>query len=189
MSASFTPNSTLRSPVLRNALKAYVVPPFLKNYNIVALRALWDKERMPVIWKKRREMEIILLANDNIVAFFSCITALQEKSTGKRKHALEEESRKRKYIPNNESDVEESESEEDEESVANVGEKVNYPGVSFWIVCNWPEYGIEKIELELTKQFLEAGLNIRKCRAVRSRGSFILIYIFIFLGYVSLMIY
>ena len=51
-----------------------------------------------------------------------------------------------------------------QESIANDGENINYPGISFWIVCNWPEYGIEKIELELTKQFLEPGLNIRKCK-------------------------
>ena len=131
-------------------------------------------------------MEIITLANDNIVAFFPSITALQEKNTEKRKNVLDEGSRKGKYTSNKESDGEES--EEDEESVANEEEKINYPGVSFWIVGNWLKYGIEKVEPELTKEFLEAGLNIRKCKAVRR--SFILIYIFIFMCYVTpLMIY
>ena len=79
---------------------------------------------------------------------------------------MDEGSRKRKCTSNKKSDGEESENEEDEESVTNEGEKINYPGLSFWIVCNRPEYGIEKIKLELTKQFLEARLNIRKCKAV-----------------------
>ena len=80
MSASFTPNSTLRSPVLRNALKAYVVLPFLRNYTIVAICALWDNKRMPVFtfWNKRREMKIILLANDNIVAFYPTLVTIAE---------------------------------------------------------------------------------------------------------------
>ena len=103
------------------------------NYSIVAIRALWDNERMPVftIWKKRREMEIILLAND-IVAIFVYNT-LQEKKAciGRRKQ-------ENKIYIKHESDEEESES----------------------------EYWIEKIELALTKQFLDAGLNIRKCKAV-----------------------
>ena len=154
MSTYYKPQNTLRSQVMKNALKAFIVPAFLRKYNIVALRALWSVDRLSensTIWKKRRELEVLLLSNDNIVAFFSCITALQEKKL-KKNHVAAEDSG---------TDAEEDNS---------VGEVINFPGISFWIVCEWPECSLQKIETMISKQFLESGLNLLQCKAIRSRG-------------------
>ena len=156
MASNFVPQTTLRCQPLRTALKAYIVPPFARTYNVIAIRALWSMDRLPSsesIWQKRRELEVILLSNDNIVAFFSCITALVERRKRKKR-------RYENYQSDDEDDIIDDEDEE----------KVNLPGLSFWIACDWPEYGLQKMEIEISKQLQAAGLNIERCKAIRSRG-------------------
>ena len=155
MAVNYKPEDTLRCKPLREGLKRYIVPQVVAKYNIVSLRAVWTLERLAVdasIWEKRRELEVILLAQDEIVAFFSCITALSQRKPPKK--------RKRKE----ENDSSEESEEEDNES------KIPLPGLSFWIVCDWPEYGIKKLEGTISKLFQEAGLNIERCKAITSRG-------------------
>ena len=158
MSKEFKPQPTLRSTVLKNALKAYVVPPFSQKYQVVAVRCLWSYERSPDcdstnIWSKRRELEFLLANNDKIVAFFSSITALQKKQLPK-KRCIE--------------DSDESEEKEEEEV-----RESNLPGLAFWVVFDWPTHAVQGFEERLAKQFMSAGLNLLSCKAIRGRGIFL----------------
>ena len=80
-------SNELKSKVLKRSLSAYIVPPFVNKYNVVAVRALWrekrDKEKS--IWAKRRQLECILNEQKEVVSFFSCITGLYKKAQKKRK--------------------------------------------------------------------------------------------------------
>ena len=61
-----TTRRQLTSVVLRQALKAFVVPSVVKSYNIVAIRAVWhtnDDDRQLThmqICPKRTQLELIL---------------------------------------------------------------------------------------------------------------------------------
>lgn len=46
------------------------------------------------------------------------------------------------------------------------------PGVSFWVIFDWPEYGLTAFESHITKMFLSSGLSILSCKAVKGRGKF-----------------
>ena len=112
----------LRSRLIRNSLKSLVVSPLIKKLQVCAVRAICignlSKEN---IWLQRRKMEKVLEDNEHIVCFFSCITAMMEK-----KNTI---ARMRRNDSGS--------SEEDGEESIN-----NNCGISFWIVFNWPEYGI-----------------------------------------------
>ena len=69
------PRHQLRNKVFKKALKGYIVPAFVKNYEAICVRVLL-KNQEDNIWKKRRELEMILEEDEYIVALFSCITAL-----------------------------------------------------------------------------------------------------------------
>ena len=72
-------------------MKAYIVPPFCKSYQICAVRAFWQKRDS--IWGKRRQLEEILNDDERVVAFFSCITAKQQDQRGKKRKRNEESPR------------------------------------------------------------------------------------------------
>jgi len=67
------------------------------------------------------------LDNDQVVAYFSCITALENI-----KHQ-----KKRKYREDDEA----SEGENNESSEEN---RVLLPGFSFWIVVDWPDHSLQQ---------------------------------------------
>ena len=51
------------------------------------------------------------------------------------------------------------------------GEEVKeVPGVSFWVMFDWPEHGLTAFENHLTKMFLSSGLSLLSCKAVKGRG-------------------
>ena len=87
---------TLRSDTLKCALRNYFVIPVVKQYNIIAIRCLWDceqEDRLKAelnIWAKRKELYEVLNKLDHIVAYFSCLTALTAKKTRQRKRKLVE---------------------------------------------------------------------------------------------------
>jgi hypothetical protein len=66
--------NTLKDSGLKRALKAYIVPPLIKKYQVVSIRALFNSK---TLWGKRIQLENILKDNDKIVAFFSSVTATQ----------------------------------------------------------------------------------------------------------------
>ena len=70
----------LRSSLIRNSLKSFVVSALIRKFEVSAVRAICagtlSKEN---IWLQRRKMEKLLEDNEHIVCFFSCITAMVEK--------------------------------------------------------------------------------------------------------------
>ena len=70
----------LRSSLIRNSLKSFVVSPLIRKFQRCAVRAICigtlSKENK---WFQRRKMEKLLEDNEHIVCFFSCITAMVEK--------------------------------------------------------------------------------------------------------------
>ena len=100
----------------------------------------------------------VLEDNEHIVCFFSCITAMVEKKNTKARRKI--------------NDL--GSSEEDGEESIN-----NDCGISFWIVFNWPEYGISSFAEDIFREFLTAEFDLISCRAIRSRGKLTILYLFI----------
>jgi len=50
------------------------------------------------------------------------------------------------------------------------------PGISFWVIFDWPEYGIKAYENHLRKLMINTNMNVFACRAIhgRSKLTFIL---------------
>ena len=55
----------------------------------------------------------------------------------------------------------------------------NNCGISFWIVFNWPEYGISSFAENISREFLTAEFDLISCKAIRSRGKLTILYLFI----------
>ena len=51
-----------------------------------------------------------------------------------------------------------------------VAEQTFYPGISLWIVFNWPESGLAAFEEYISKEILAADLDLRSCKAIQGRG-------------------
>ena len=151
----FNPQRQLRSKVIKNALKAFVVGTLTKKYQVCAVRSLCisgtGKEK---IWLTRRMLENLLEQNPYVVCFFSCITALKDKK---------KKSKDKKFNK----DDNETDSEADDE---NHSDEVFCPGIAFWIVFDWPESGLAAFEEYISKEILSAVLDIHSCKAIRSRG-------------------
>ena len=152
----FKPQCQLRSSVIKNALKAYVVGPFASKYQVCAVRSLCvngvSKEK---IWITRRLVESLLEENPYVVCFFSCITALSEGNCRKKNQ------RSNKVSSNSEDET--------------VAEQKFCPGISLWIVFNWPESGLAAFEEYISKEILAAGLDLRSCKAIQRCGKITLL--------------
>ena len=150
----------LHSNLIRNSLKSFVVSPLIKKFQVCAVRAICignlSKEN---IWLQRRKMEKVLEDNEHIACFFSCITAMVEKKNTKARRRMRDDS---------------GSSEEDAEESVN-----NNCGISFWIVFNWPEYGISSFAEHISREFLTAEFDLISCKAIRSRGKLTILYLFI----------
>ena len=83
MSRNYKPQNILRSQVMKNALKAFIVPAFLRKYNIVGVKSIVEcrpaVSENTTIWKKRRELEVLFITNDQIVAFLLHNCSSREK--------------------------------------------------------------------------------------------------------------
>ena len=147
----FKSQRQLRSNVIKNALKAYVVGPLTLKYQVCAVRSLCvDGVSKEKIWITRRLLESFLEENPYVVCFSSCIIALSEGKHGR----------------NNRRSNNDSSNSEDE----TVAEEIFCPGISLWIVFNWPESGLSAFEEYISKEILAAGLDLRSCKAIRGRG-------------------
>ena len=54
--SQFKGRNSLRSNMLKRALKSYIIPPVLKKYQVISLSALWDDDQPEEnrIWLKRK---------------------------------------------------------------------------------------------------------------------------------------
>ena len=50
------------------------------------------------------------------------------------------------------------------------GENKELPGISFYVIFDWPECGIGFYESYLSKMVMETGLDIYNCKALRGRS-------------------
>ena len=152
----FKPQCQLRSSVIKNALKAYVVGPLTLKYQVCAVRSLSvngvSREEK---WITRRLLKTLLEENPFVVCFFSCITALSEEKHGKKNRLSNKD----------------SSNSEDE----NVAEQIICPGISLWVVFNWPDSGLAAFEEYISKGILAVGLDLKSCKAIQGRGKMPLI--------------
>ena len=58
----------------------------------------------------------------------------------------------------------------------------NNCGISFWIVFNWPEYGISSFAEHISREFLTTGFDLISYKATRSRRRLTILYLFIVKG-------
>ena len=50
------------------------------------------------------------------------------------------------------------------------GDSEEVPGLAFWVIFDWPEYGLNAFENYLSKLILKTGLDLLSCKAVRGRS-------------------
>ena len=43
-------------------------------------------------------------------------------------------------------------------------------GLAFWIVVDWPDYGILSIRTDLMKKVFDLNMDLKSCKAIRPRG-------------------
>ena len=82
--ATAPPKRQLTSTVLKQTLKAFVVPPIVKSYNVVAIRAVWHTIDDSC---KKKQLEMILETEEKVMLFVSAVTGL-EKEKQKPKNKL-----------------------------------------------------------------------------------------------------
>ena len=159
----------LTSVVLRQALKAFVVPLVVKSYNIIAIRAVWhtnDDDRQLThiqICPKRTQLELILQEDPNIVLYISAITGLEkQKPKGKKTVAVSNDTENLVDKLSQDSALSEEQSVEPPLGTLNA-----YPGVAFWIAFDTPLYTVSDFENKLENAFLQAGLNIYECKIAK----------------------
>ena len=88
------PARHLTSNCLRQAIRAFSVPPMCKSFQVISIQTLWDAKKRDeelaedLTAVKRRQLEILLSCHSNIVSFVSCITGVEAKS--KKKEEMRE---------------------------------------------------------------------------------------------------
>ena len=157
------PTRRLTSRTLKKALKAFVVPTVADRYHIIAIRCLW-KVLNNDIWRaseqingKRRQMELLIEQNPNVLLFVSSLTA-QEQGQETREN------------DNEESGDEENEEDVHETDSYDTANKRVYPGVTFWIVVDIPVTCLSNVDINFTKMLLQSGLDVTSCKPIRPRG-------------------
>ena len=107
-------------------------------------------------------MEALLLNNESVVAFFSCITALNDGSKQQKRKKIRKEDCSL--------DSSESEEEEEEEEEEQLFLRKLLPGMAFWIAVDWPTYATSAIEETIGKNFLGGLQDLVSCKAIKPRG-------------------
>ena len=155
----FKATKELRSSLIRNSLKSFVLAPLIRKFKVCAVRAIYigtlSKEN---IWLQRRKTEKLLQDNEHIVYFFSGITVMVENKKAKAGNMRNDSG---------------SSEDDEEESSSNIN------SISFWIVFNWPEYGISSFAEHISRGFVTAEFDLISCKAIRSRDRLSILYLFI----------
>ena len=87
------PRRTIRSSTIKSALKNFLVPCIASSYRVFSLRALWEVNAEDNhiaelnIWSKRKQIEVILNHFEDVVAYFSCLTALESAEVRRKLRA------------------------------------------------------------------------------------------------------
>ena len=73
-----TAKRQLKSNVLKRALNAFLVQPFIEKYNVISVRVMLKEE----LWLARKKIENLMMQEKAIVAHFSAVTLLEKKDEG-----------------------------------------------------------------------------------------------------------
>ena len=159
------PKRQLKSTLLKDSLKTYLLPCILNHFEVVCVRALLRTENDYDVWAKRRYIEKTLDSDRNVVFFISCITAvMQRRQEAKKKKRTKDSEESSKQTNNNEdSSSPEELAKEDYETVS---------GLSFWIAFDWPGMGVKAYENKIFDMFMNIGLDPMQCSAIHGRGNF-----------------
>ena len=88
------PKRQLTSTMLKQTLKAFVVPPIVKSSNVVSIRAVWhtidDDRRLThlQIAAKKKQLEMILETEEKVMLFVSAVTGLEKGKPKTKKQLL-----------------------------------------------------------------------------------------------------
>ena len=119
----------IRSNVLKSALKSFVIDHVTNKYEVAAVRCILQQKDGQELWMTRKKTEAALGRDKNVVAYISCLTA------------IEIERKKEPLV-----------------------------GVAFWVIFDWPQYGVGAYESHLTKLFLKESCILYSCKAIRGRS-------------------
>ena len=158
------PIRRLASRTLRKAFRAFVVPTVAEKFQVISMRCLWRAENNDVyraseqISAKRRQLEVLMTENPNILLFITSLTAqgVQEKSQGS--------------VEDGESMSESENDDVDQERKIDSASKRVYPGLTLWIVLDIPITCLSTVETDLMKMILNSGLDVMSCKPIRPRG-------------------
>ena len=82
----YQPKRELRSKVMKEALKAYIISPVAAKYHVCAVRLLWPQRYdITDMWEKRKEADELINRMDKVVTFISCVTAVAPSGAHKKR--------------------------------------------------------------------------------------------------------
>ena len=186
---SAKPARQLNSFTIKQALRSYLVPVFSEDFTAFGMRVVWRvdllEDTTAETWfpAKRRQLELILKEQPEIVFFLSSVssvTGIKERPTKKQKlvnkgdfsepPGWEEEMDKFIGESDNE-DFEASPPREPDRDGSFVSDRKNrvYPALTFWVVTNVDYMSVADFETKLRQIMLKAGLDIDHCTPVKSR--------------------
>ena len=139
-----------------------------------------DKEERNISLKSKQELRFVPLQNalkafvvDHVCKYFTvaCIRALLNENSKKEiwttRQVIEESFAKDPHIVGFFSCGTALKTK--------VGEEYKeLPGISFWVIFDWPECGITNYENHLSKLVMKSGLDLYNCKAVRGRSKLII---------------
>ena len=166
------PNRRLASNTLKQALHAFIVLFVANRYHVFTVRVLWKVEKNHIykaneqVTAKRRQLELLLEQNDEIIMFISCITGQEKGASTKRKGKQGKEDL---------DDDEEGDDSNDNDadltpSTLDTANKAIYPELTFWIVMEIPHACLNDVQTNLRKIVLQSGLEIESCKPIVPRG-------------------
>ena len=160
------PTRRLASSTLRKAFREFAVPTVAEKFQAISMRCLWRVENNDVyraseqISGNRRQLEVLMTENPNILLFITSLTAheqgVQEKSQGS--------------VEDGESMSENDNDDVYPERKIDSASKRVYPGLTLWIVLDIPITCLSTIETDLMKIILNSGLDVMSCKPIRPRG-------------------
>lgn len=68
--------NSLRSSVIKRALKTYLIPPLIKKYQVVAIRTIFTSK---TLYGKRKLLEDLIINDKQVVLLVSSVTAVPSK--------------------------------------------------------------------------------------------------------------
>ena len=69
--------NSIRSNVIKRALKTYLIPPIIAKYQVVAIRTIFDDKSL---YGKRKALENLILSEEHVMMLVSSVTAIPTKT-------------------------------------------------------------------------------------------------------------